>query len=138
MKSHSRVRLFVTPWTAAYQAPPSMGFSKQEYWSGVPLPSPEYTGKHFQKCEPTELLEQSVALFQNARLLQALYMSYFRTNGSIKTDINGIWTKSLILIWLRTSFLFCGKQCSLFCKLWFLSKPQFYPHKPNSNRTHFF
>ena len=30
------------PWTAAYQAPPSMGFSRQEYWSGVPLPSPRY------------------------------------------------------------------------------------------------
>ena len=36
----SRVRLCVTPWTAAYQALPSMGFSRQEYWSGVPLPSP--------------------------------------------------------------------------------------------------
>ena len=34
-----RVRLFATPWTAAYQAPPSMGFSRQEYWSGVPSPS---------------------------------------------------------------------------------------------------
>ena len=40
MKLLSRVRLFATPWTAAYQAPPSMGFSRQEYWSGVPLPSP--------------------------------------------------------------------------------------------------
>ena len=40
MKSLSRVRLLTTPWTAAYQAPPSMGFSRQEYWSGVPLPSP--------------------------------------------------------------------------------------------------
>ena len=39
-KSLSRVRLLVTPWTAAYQAPPSMGFSRQEYWSGVPSPSP--------------------------------------------------------------------------------------------------
>ena len=39
MKPLSRVRLLATPWTAAYQAPPSMGFSKQEYWSGVPLPS---------------------------------------------------------------------------------------------------
>ena len=38
----SRVRLCVTPWTAAYQAPPSMGFSRQEYWSGLPLPSPVY------------------------------------------------------------------------------------------------
>ena len=33
--------VLATPWTAAYQAPPSMGFSRQEYWSGVPLPSPE-------------------------------------------------------------------------------------------------
>ena len=40
VKSISRVRLLVTPWTTAYQAPPSMGFSRQEYWSGVPLPSP--------------------------------------------------------------------------------------------------
>ena len=37
-KSLSRVRLLATPWTAAYQAPPSMGFSRQEYWSGVPSP----------------------------------------------------------------------------------------------------
>ena len=35
----SRVQLFTTPWTTAHQAPPSMGFSRQEYWSGVPLPS---------------------------------------------------------------------------------------------------
>ena len=41
VKSLSRVLLLATPWTAAYQAPPSMGFSRQECWSGVPLPSPE-------------------------------------------------------------------------------------------------
>ena len=40
VKSLSHVRLPATSWTAAYQAPPSMGFSRQEYWSGVPLPSP--------------------------------------------------------------------------------------------------
>ena len=40
VKSLSRVRLLATPWTAADQAPPSMGFSRQEYWRGVPLPSP--------------------------------------------------------------------------------------------------
>ena len=39
VKSLSRVWLSATPWTAAYQAPPSMGFSRQKYWSGVPLPS---------------------------------------------------------------------------------------------------
>ena len=40
VKSLSHVQLLVTPWTAAYQTPPSMGFSRQEYWSRVPLPSP--------------------------------------------------------------------------------------------------
>ena len=40
LKSLSRVQLLATPWTAAYQALPSMGFSRQEYWSGLPLPSP--------------------------------------------------------------------------------------------------
>ena len=40
MKSLSLVRLFVTPWTVAHQAPLSMGFSRQEYWSGLPFPSP--------------------------------------------------------------------------------------------------
>ena len=42
MKSLSRVRLFATPWTAAYRAPPSLGFSRQEHWSGLPLPAPYY------------------------------------------------------------------------------------------------
>ena len=40
VKLLSHVQLFMTPWTAAYQVPPSMGFSRQEYWSGVPSPSP--------------------------------------------------------------------------------------------------
>ena len=40
MKSLSHAWLFVTPWTVAHQAPPSMGFSRQEYWSGLPFPSP--------------------------------------------------------------------------------------------------
>ena len=40
VKLLSRVRHFTTPWTVAYQAPPSMGFSRQEYWSGLPFPSP--------------------------------------------------------------------------------------------------
>ena len=41
VKSLSRVQLFATLWTVAYQDPPSMGFCSQEYWSGLPLPSPE-------------------------------------------------------------------------------------------------
>ena len=41
VKLLGRVRLFATLWTVAYQAPPSMAFSRQEYWSGLPFPSPE-------------------------------------------------------------------------------------------------
>ena len=49
-KSLSRMRLLATPWTAACQAPPSMGFSRQEYWSGVPLPSPLTLTDFIQRC----------------------------------------------------------------------------------------
>ena len=42
VKSFSHVRLFVTPWTLVYQAPLSMGFSRQEYWSGLPCPPQGY------------------------------------------------------------------------------------------------
>ena len=41
VKSLSCIQLFATPWTVAYQAPPSMGFSRQEYWTGLLFPSPE-------------------------------------------------------------------------------------------------
>ena len=55
VKSLSCVRLFQTPWTAAYQAPPSMGFSRQEYWSGVPLP---YTRIPFIRVSKYAILNQ--------------------------------------------------------------------------------
>ena len=48
VKSLSHAQLLATPWTAAYQAPPSMGFSRQEYWSGVPLPSPKINSNSVQ------------------------------------------------------------------------------------------
>ena len=54
MKLLSRVQLFATttPWTAAYQAPASMGFSRQEYWSGLPLPSPGDAQGSLMCCSP--------------------------------------------------------------------------------------
>ena len=64
VKSLSRVLLFATPWTAAYQAPLSMGFSRQEYWSGVPLPS-------LRKCSSFILL-QVVDQFSQHHLLKRL------------------------------------------------------------------
>ena len=58
VKSFSRVQLLATPWTAAYQAPLPMGFSRQEYWSGVPLPSP---GK---ACTGTRKFSTMIGIFK--------------------------------------------------------------------------
>ena len=66
-QSLSHVRLFVTPRTAAYQAPPSMGFSRQEYWSGVPLPSPlKHLPLLYWLCQSLSLRgsQQTVKIFQ--------------------------------------------------------------------------
>ena len=64
VKSLSRVRLFATPWTAAYQAPPSVGFSSQEYWSGVPLPSPEVPLKPVKQRENMETIGGKNYIFE--------------------------------------------------------------------------
>ena len=67
VKSFSRVRPSGTPWTAAFQAPPSMGFSRQEYWSGVPLPYLNYL-HHSLAPGPTTRREHSPAHQQKIRL----------------------------------------------------------------------
>ena len=56
VKSLSCVWLLATLWTAAHQAPPSMGFSRQEYWSGLPLPSPDFMPKFLKKVNLVLLL----------------------------------------------------------------------------------
>ena len=60
VKSLSRVQLFTTVWTAAYQAPPSMGFSRQEYWSGMPLPSLMISGLQIKIWQPGDSWQQTI------------------------------------------------------------------------------
>ena len=60
VKLLSRVRLFVTPWTVAYQAPPSMEFSRQGYWSGLPFPSPGDLPNPGIEPQPPALLEDAL------------------------------------------------------------------------------
>ena len=64
VKLLSHVWLLATPWTAAYQAPPSMGFSRHEYWSGVPLPSPD---KYMKKYIIDQVLWSAVIYGENCR-----------------------------------------------------------------------
>ena len=82
VKSLSRVRLLATPWTAAHQAPLSMGFSRQEYWSGLPLPSPctaasyvnrhKYSGELYSLSEMTRILtKMDMCSLWPSKLLEA-------------------------------------------------------------------
>ena len=76
VKLLSRVWLLVTPWTAAYQAPLSMGFSRQEYWSGVPLPSPLKYLRY-----PEKMINVSEAAYKPCFLAQNFHFKSFLTLG---------------------------------------------------------
>ena len=69
VKLLSRVRLFVTPWTAAYQAPPPMGFFRQEYWSGEPLPSPNAC--YWRKVKVSKMETSNFTIYTARELIQA-------------------------------------------------------------------
>ena len=74
VKSLSRVRLLAIPWTAAHQAPPSMGFSRQDYWSVMPLPSPiqcqTCSKSHCSCLQKKETSSREASLAGTVRLLQ--------------------------------------------------------------------
>ena len=94
VKSLSRVRLFVTPQTAAYQAPPSMGFSRQEYWSRVPSPSPKGGAVH-HKEKNKEKVDMAFArthlfcfLIVHRTILQPFKLSHFLTSPHLRHKIS--------------------------------------------------
>ena len=92
MKSLSCVRLFVTPWTVAYQAPRSMGFSRHEYWIGLPFPipgdipnsgikllslaSPALAGGFFTTAPPLVLIYELVCSYMFSLLIPQFFLSY--------------------------------------------------------------
>ena len=82
-KSLSCVRLLATPWTAAYLAPPSIGFSRQEYWSGVPLPSLILEGRHIQMPFTTPI--HLYIKFPNRALNQSLETAVFSCPDQLLT-----------------------------------------------------
>ena len=96
VKSLSRVRPSATPWTAAYQASPSMGFSRQECWSGVPLPSPAPLSSAFhwpiltewqkaRMCDYEKCSLQGLALYTTIKITKVLNGSEIKQEN--KTDI---------------------------------------------------
>ena len=80
VKSLSPARLLATPWTAAHQAAPSMGFSRQEYWSGVPLPSPICTLKQYR------FIFTAFELYINGRLETFQHMLHSLNNNPLFND----------------------------------------------------
>ena len=85
MKSLSHVRLLATSWTAAYQAPPSMGFSRQEHWSRVPLPSPG--DLHDPGIKPASLMSPALTarFFTTNATWETLHPSLEGTSNDTKT-----------------------------------------------------
>ena len=87
VKSLSSVWLLATPWITAYQAPPSMGFSRQEYWSGVPLPSPAWSYGKFnfiRKC--ATIFFPKIVLFSHSPVFSMVLTSVLR-HGQLRIRI---------------------------------------------------
>ena len=89
VKSFSHVRLLATPWTAAHQAPLSMGFSRQEYWSGVPLPSP--CNEHHY-LSSWSISSQGLRWCKNSKAIQVRFVVH-QCKKYIYTEVvvRGIW-----------------------------------------------
>ena len=85
VKSLSRVRLLAAPWTAAYQAPPSVGFSRQEYWSGVPLPSPSpWNSMKAGVCsDPSNISTDLMPRLWNTDWMNAIQSLWKKTLGEL-------------------------------------------------------
>ena len=81
VQSFSRVRLFATPWTATHQAPPSMGFSRQECWSGVPSSSPKSLDGSFAIRWLTSILYTSFSLGSTYRSVRKPDIYFQASNG---------------------------------------------------------
>ena len=96
VKSLSCVPLFATPWTTAYQAPPSVGFSRQDYWSGVPLPSPKElsaaaaAAKSLQSCLTLrDTIDRSLPGSPVPGILQARTLEWVAIDYLMRSDIPG-------------------------------------------------
>ena len=107
VKSLSCIQLFMTPWTVAYQAPPSMGFSRQEYWSGVPSPSPIIHISHNEK------------MYWYYCFILSLLLTVAAKTGCIKLEsalltINECFLGKLQRFWKKESYYFISPSWVLF------------------------
>ena len=108
VKSLSPVRLLATPWTAAHQAPPSMGFSRREYWRGVPLSSPGKIGKKIYQSQKWKMyhLWENLKIFSH--IWENLHFVSVKPPCDLPTFLLGSWYLSLYSSFLSIRCLFSG------------------------------
>ena len=134
MKSLSLVRLFATPWVVAYQAPMSMGFSRQEYWSGLPFPSPGYLPD--PGIEPrSATLEADTLTSEPPREAHYHIMTPFIPNYPMRSALSEVNVVTLAFFWLVSMvysfpsfyflFLLATESCLTFCDPMDCSTPGF-------------
>ena len=104
-KSLSHVQLLVTPWTAPYQALPSMGFSRQEYWSGMPLPSPMYKMMNML-INLVAVISQCICI---SKFVYFKYINVLINYSSIELEKNIEDPKELLFMWIVSISVYHGK-----------------------------
>ena len=100
--------LLATPWTAAYQAPPSMGISRQEYWSGLPLPSLRHVDKSIE------------IIFIFLFLYRILYLHFLLLKTTRMCFLNDCWQFPALIYYVVFCYLMCRHGISLLALLLFL------------------
>ena len=96
VKSLSHVRLFATPWTVAYQAPLSMGFSRQEYWSGLPFPSPMHERESESEVAQSCLtLRDPMDCSLPGSSIHGVFQARVLESGAIAFTADGDWSHEI-------------------------------------------
>ena len=109
VKLLSRVRPLVTPWTAAYQPPPSMGFSRQEHWSGLPLPSPIGLENGTQTTEQIFNLGTTDHKWTVGSLWTfCSFIEYLNVLGWIIRNFNYLWLMKMVFYMVKPNTFWGG------------------------------
>ena len=122
--SLSRVRLFVNPWTVAYQVPPSVGFSRQEYWRGLPFPSPDLPNPGIEPRSPALYADALPSEPPGKFLFDKYFCCMTRINAAFQPKIELSWSVLLSFghlcvlsrfscVWLFTTLWTVAHQASL-------------------------
>ena len=116
----SRVRLYATPWTAAHQAPPSLGFFRQEHWSGLPFPSPMHESEKWKWSRSVVSDPQQLHGLQPSRLLRPWDFPGKRTGVGCHCLLQSIFSFSVGCLFLFYVISFAVHKFASLIRSWFI------------------